>query len=355
MIAKAIKKDKYILSTVIISLAVAVLIHFPESVSLFDRFESHSLFPGMKFIDVANEILFTFLSLLLLFAINTRLFHFNQASIKITGTKILLSFIVTWILSNLSGQFFVFLHRTFDIPAIDAMVHHYLHPLRDFIVACLVTSSCCIIHLIFKQQLVLIENEQLQAENLRNQYEVLKNQLNPHMLFNSLNTLRSLVRENQDKAQDYIQELSRVLRYTLQSNESQCVSLREEIEFVSAYIFLLKMRFENNLQFDIQISNAYEEYLLPPMAVQVLIENAVKHNEISNRKPLTIHITTDDNDNLSISNDIQPKWTATSGTGIGLANLAKRYRLLFKRDIQITEDREFTVCIPLIEKSQLEQ
>ena len=254
MIAKAIKKDKYILSTVIISLAVAVLIHFPESVSLFDRFESHSLFPGMKFIDVANEILFTFL-----------------------------------------------------------------------------------------------------AENLRNQYEVLKNQLNPHMLFNSLNTLRSLVRENQDKAQDYIQELSRVLRYTLQSNESQCVSLREEMEFVSAYIFLLKMRFENNLQFDIQISNAYEEYLLPPMAVQVLIENAVKHNEISNRKPLTIHITTDDNGNLSISNDIQPKWTATSGTGIGLANLAKRYRLLFKRDIQITEDREFTVCIPLIEKSQLEQ
>ena len=342
MIAKAIKKDKYILSTVIISLAVAVLIHFPESVSLFDRFESHSLFPGMKFIDVANEILF---------AINTRLFHFNQSSIKITGTKILLSFVLTWILSNLSGQVFVFLHRTFDIPAIDAMVHHYLHPLRDFIVACLVTSSCCIIHLIYRQQQVLIENEQLQAENIRNQYEVLKNQLNPHMLFNSLNTLRSLVRENQDKAQDYIQELSRVLRYTLQSNESQSVSLREEMEFASAYIFLLKMRFENNLQFDIQINNAYEEHLLPPMAVQVLIENAVKHNEISNRKPLTIHITTDDNGNLSVSNDIQPKWTATPGTGIGLANLAKRYRLLFKRDIQITEDKEFTVCIPLIAAS----
>ena len=80
------------------------------------------------------------------------------------------------------------------------MVHHYLHPLRDFIMACLVTSSCCIIYLVRRQQLVLIENEQLQAENIRNQYEVLKNQLNPHMLFNSLNTLRSLVRENQDKA-----------------------------------------------------------------------------------------------------------------------------------------------------------
>ena len=350
MILKAIHKDKYLLSTVIVSLAVAVLIHFPESVSLFDRFESHSLFPGMKVMDVVNEIAFTFVSLLLLFAINTILFHFNQASIKISGTKIILSFIITWILSSLLGQGFVFLHQTFHIPAIDAMVHHYLHPLRDFIVACLVTSSCYIIHLIRRQQLVIIENEQLQAENIRNQYEVLKNQLNPHMLFNSLNTLRSLVRENQDKAQDYIQELSRVLRYTLQGNESQSVSLREEMDFASAYIFLLKMRFENNLQFDIQIDKSLEEYRLPPMSVQVLIENAVKHNEISNRKPLTIHITTDKEKNLSVSNVIQPKWTATSGTGIGLANLAKRYRLLFKQDIQITEGEEFTVRIPLINK-----
>ncbi|MEY8706449.1 histidine kinase [Bacteroides faecichinchillae] len=348
MIVKTIIKDKYLLSTVIISVVVAVLIHFPELVSLFDRFESHSLFPGMRFIDVANEVWFTFLSLLVLFAINTRLFHFNQASIKITGTKILLSFIFTWVLNNLLGQVFVFMHNTLDIPAIDAMVHHYLHPLRDFIISCLVTSSCYIIYLIRRQQLVSIENEQLLAENLRNQYEVLKNQLNPHMLFNSLNTLQSLVRENQSKAQDYIQELSRVLRYTLQSNDSQSVTLRKEMDFASAYIFLLKMRFENNLQFDIQINKTLENYLLPPMAVQVLIENAVKHNEISNRKPLTIHITTDNEGYLSVSNAIQPKWTATPGTGIGLANLAKRYRLLFKQDIQITEDKEFTVCIPLI-------
>lgn len=348
MIVKTIIKDKYLLSTVIISVVVAVLIHFPELVSLFDRFESHSLFPGMRFIDVANEVWFTFLSLLVLFAINTRLFHFNQASIKITGTKILLSFIFTWVLNNLLGQVFVFMHNTLDIPAIDAMVHHYLHPLRDFIISCLVTSSCYIIYLIRRQQLVSIENEQLLAENLRNQYEVLKNQLNPHMLFNSLNTLQSLVRENQSKAQDYIQELSRVLRYTLQSNDSQSVTLRKEMDFASAYIFLLKMRFENNLQFDIQINKTLENYLLPPMAVQVLIENAVKHNEISNRKPLTIHITTDNEGYLSVSNAIQPKWTATPGTGIGLANLAKRCRLLFKQDIQITEDKEFTVCIPLI-------
>lgn len=349
---KAFKKDKYFLSTVIISVMVAVLIHFPESVSLFDRFESHTLFPGMKFADVANEILFTFLSLLILFAVNTRLFHFNQASNRVTAAKLLLSFVLTWILSNLLGQVFVFMHRTFDIPAIDAMVHHYLHPLRDFIMACLVTSSCYIIYLIRRQQLVLIENEQLQAENIRNQYEMLKNQLNPHMLFNSLNTLRLLVRENQDKAQDYIQELSRVLRYTLQSNESQKVSLREEMEFTSAYIFLLKMRFESNLRFDIQIDKSFEDYYLPPMAVQMLIENAVKHNEISDRKPLTIHVATQAEGYLSVSNQIQPKRTPVAGTGIGLVNLSKRYRLLFKQEVQITEDENFSVNIPLISPEQ---
>ena len=348
MVLKAINKDKYFLSTVIISLMVAVLIHFPESVSLFDRFESHSLFPGMKFMDVANEILFTFVSLLILFAINTRLFHFNQASIKITAAKILLSFILTWILSNLLGQVFVFLHRTFDIPAIDAMVHHYLHPLRDFIITCIVTGSCYMIHLIRKSQQVSVENEQLRSENLVNQFEALKNQLNPHMLFNSLNTLRSLIRETPDKAQDYLQELSRVLRYTLQGNECMSVTLREEMEFVSAYNFLLKMRYEDNLEFDIRIEEEAETLQLPPMSVQLLIENAVKHNEISNRHPLVIRVCTTGKQ-LTVSNPIQRKKTASGGLQIGLANLAKRYSLLFKEEIEVREDNNtFIVTIPLI-------
>ena len=119
------------------------------------------------------------------------------------------------------------------------------------------------------------------------------------------------------------------------------------MDFVSAYIFLLKMRFEDNLFFDIRIDKRYESYLLPPMAVQMLIENAVKHNEISNRRPLTIRICTE-SDRLIVSNPVQPKLTASAGTGIGLANLAKRYTLLYKQEIQITENENFTVCIPLI-------
>ena len=340
--------DKYILAVVVISVVVAFLTHFPELISLFDHSGQNSLFSGMSMADVANEILFTFFSLLILFAMNTVLFGFNRPTARITWGKMILSFVLTGFASNLLGQGFVFLHHQFDIPAIDAMVHHYLHPLRDFIITCIVTGSCYMIHLIRKSQQVSVENEQLRSENLVNQFEALKNQLNPHMLFNSLNTLRSLIRETPDKAQDYLQELSRVLRYTLQGNECMSVTLREEMEFVSAYNFLLKMRYEDNLEFDIRIEEEAETLQLPPMSVQLLIENAVKHNEISNRHPLVIRVCTTGKQ-LTVSNPIQRKKTASGGLQIGLANLAKRYSLLFKEEIEVREDNNtFIVTIPLI-------
>lgn len=340
--------DKYVLAVVVISVVVAFLTHFPELISLFDHSGQNSLFSGMSMADVANEILFTFVSLLILFAMNTVLFGFNRPMARITWGKMILSFVLTGFASNLLGQGFVFLHHQFDIPAIDAMVHHYLHPLRDFIITCIVTGSCYMIHLIRKSQQVSVENEQLRSENLVNQFEALKNQLNPHMLFNSLNTLRSLIRETPDKAQDYLQELSRVLRYTLQGNECMSVTLREEMEFVSAYNFLLKMRYEDNLEFDIRIEEEAETLQLPPMSVQLLIENAVKHNEISNRHPLVIRVCTTGKQ-LTVSNPIQRKKTASGGLQIGLANLAKRYSLLFKEEIEVREDNNtFIVTIPLI-------
>ena len=341
-------KNRYTLFILIVSISVATLIHFPELVSLFDVFESQTLFPGMRPADVVSEVFFTFISLVILFEVNTLLFHFNQPAVKITWQKMILSLILTWILSSLLGKCFVFFHHTFDIPAIDAMVHHYLHPLRDFIMSCVVTGSCYMIYLIRQSQQVQVENQQLRAENLLNQYEALKSQLNPHMLFNSLNTLRSLIRETPGKAQEYLQELSRVLRYTLQENECRSVTLREEMDFVNAYIFLLKMRYEDNLVFDIDLGKEHESKQLPPMSVQLLIENAVKHNEISNRHSLTISVRSD-HDSLTVSNPIQPKLTHSGGTGIGLVNLSKRYNLLYKKDISIKEDASiFSVTIPLV-------
>ena len=340
---------KYLQLTVIVSLVVGFLIHFPELVSLTDTFEQQTLFPGMTPADVLFEVGYTFLSLLVLFAVNTYLFGFNDPKICMTWWKVMLSFILTWILSKLLGEFFVYLHQNFSIPAIDAMVHHYLPPVRNFIISVIVTGTCYISYLIRERQTVLLENEKLVAENLQNQYQALKNQLNPHMLFNSLNTLQSLVRENPKRAQEYIRELSYVLRYTLQENDTHTVSLQEEMEFTDSYIFLMKMRYEDNLHFTLEVGEHLMDYRLPPFSVQLLVENAIKHNEISNRNPLTIRICTAGEESLCIENNLQPRRTSASGTGVGLDNLSKRYRLIFCRDIQITEvNGIFSVCIPLI-------
>ena len=340
-----ITHNKYPLIIGIISVMVAFLIHLPELIALSGN---DTLFQGMKTIDVADELIFTFLTLLLLFALNTKIFRFNMGMVHIGWKQLVLSFMITWLLNSLFGKVFVFLHIHFDIPAIDAVLHHYLHPLRDFLMTSIVVGSCYLLHLNRKSQLMQLDNQKLRTENLVSQYETLKNQLNPHMLFNSLNTLYSLIRENPDRAQNYVQELSKVLRYTLQDNESHTVTFEEEMTFVHSYIYLLKMRYEDNLNFDIQTTPSAMSRKLPPMAIQMLIENAVKHNEISNRKPLNIRIRTTDN-HVVVSNHLQLKLTNDCSTQIGLDNLSKRYRLLFKQDIEVkTENDCFTVILPLI-------
>ncbi|MEG0815351.1 MAG: histidine kinase [Mucinivorans sp.] len=345
----SIWKTRYIPVVAVISAMASVLIHFPELISLFDIYEHEALFPEMRVSDVVDEVLFTFFSLLIMFGLNTVIFGFNNPLQKIGWIKIIISFIFTWFVSSLLAKCFVVLHTHYNIPAIDSMLHHYLHPLRDFIISSVVTSSCYIIHLVLKQQNIMLENQQLRTENIRNQYEALKNQLNPHMLFNSLNTLQSLIRDEPLKAQDYTQELSKVLRYTLQESESGSVALDEEMTFAQAYIYLLKMRYEDNLRFEIKIDPKYEKHLLPPMSVQLLIENAVKHNEISSRLPLTIRIESTDQGSLMVCNAIQAKRTPSTGTGIGLSNLETRYNLLFKQSIRsVVEGDKFCVTLPLI-------
>ena len=340
--------SKYLLIINAISIMVAFMTHFPEIIALSASPEDTPLFMGMRGIDVGNEVLFTYISLLLLYFIDEKLFHFNNVRAEISWRKLLCAFAVTWIASSLLGKGFVFFHQHFDIPAIDATLHHYLHPLRDFLIATVVTGSNYLMYQNRKSNRIQIENQQLRAESIENQYETLKSQLNPHMLFNSLNTLSALIRESPNKAQNYLQELSHVLRYTLQDNSSHTVTLEEEMRFVHSYIYLLKMRYEKNLIFDIDLHSVALYKRVPPMTVQILVENAVKHNEISNRKPLCIYIHSVD-DTLTVSNLRQPKLTGGGSTKIGLDNLVKRYKLLSLRNIVIKEENNhFIVTIPLI-------
>ena len=195
-----------------ISLLVGCLIHFPELLSLTDAWGNKQLFQHLSPVEVLVEIAYASFSFWLLFLINLRFFRFNDPTIRMRWWTLGLSFCVTWLLSKLLGELFVFLHHEWGIPAIHSRIHLYLHPIRDLVVILIVNGTCYIYYLIRAHQAMVVQNSALQAENSRNQYLALKNQLNPHMLFNSLNTLQSLVREQPDKAEDYIRELSRVLR-----------------------------------------------------------------------------------------------------------------------------------------------
>lgn len=339
---------KYKTIIVAISAVVAVLAHLPEIISKFDNDGWFVPFGEVGFADIASEVVFLFLSLLLLFWLNGLLFRFQSPQQRIKWYVVVLSFLFTWIVNSILGHLFVMGRVYLNIPAIDDTLHHYLHPMWDFVLSCVVTGTCYILHLVARQQLITVENQELRTENLRNQYEALKNQLNPHMFFNSLNTLNTLIRESPDKAQEYTCELSKVLRYTLQSTPSEGVALGEELEFVRGYTYLLKTRYEENLNFEQDIPPHLLGYCLPPMAIQMLIENAVKHNEISNKRPLTIRITAQD-DNIVVSNPIHRKISNTPGEGIGLRNLNKRYELLYHRQIEILADTQnYTVVLPLI-------
>jgi uncharacterized membrane-anchored protein YhcB (DUF1043 family) len=222
---------------------------------------------------------------------------------------------------------------------------------RNFFVSGLVIGCVLIIRLIFQKQTIMLENEALKRESLQSQFESLKNQLSPHFLFNSLTALKILIKEAPETAQNYVNSLSRALRYTLKSNEKQLVTLKEEMEFMESYLFLIRMRFGDNLFIGTSINENLLLRNLPPLTIQTLVENAIKHNEISKLRPLKIDISTTENDSLIVLNNIQKKLSEEEGTGIGLTNLSKQFQLLFGKDITISiENHQFKVEIPLIKQ-----
>jgi LytS/YehU family sensor histidine kinase len=219
---------------------------------------------------------------------------------------------------------------------------------RDYFIAVVVILSSQLIYLSNKQQRTVLENEMLQAEYMKTRFMALKNQVDPHFLFNSLNTLSSLIKTDADKAQEYVQQLSYVFRYTLQNKEIN--TLEEELKFTLAYCHLMQIRYGDNLQIVQKVDAAYAARSIVPLSLQILVENAIKHNVVSNKQPLSITFSTSENETVTVSNPFQPKKDAESGESIGLSNLAERYRLLWNREIAIRNDGNvFEVEIPLIE------
>ena len=203
--------------------------------------------------------------------------------------------------------------------------------------------------LLYREQQVLLENEILRNENLTTKYNMLASQVNPHFLFNSLSSLSMLVREkDEERALKYIDQLSYTFRYLSQNgNNSNFVDLRHEIEFAKAYTYLFKIRYADKIAFEFDVKEEYMDYKLPAISLQPLIGNAVKHNTITAKNPLCIHIRTEEGF-LVVANEKHPMIEDSAGTGIGLSNLNSRYLLLLNREIEIIDnDKEFVVRLPL--------
>jgi len=197
-------------------------------------------------------------------------------------------------------------------------------------------------------------SERLERENMQSQLEVLKSQVNPHFLFNSLNVLSSLVHADADKAEEFIDEFASVYRYILNIQGKTVVTLREELHFLDSYIFLQKIRFKEGLKMHLHIDAEQLGNCLPPLALQMLVENAIKHNVVGKEKPLHIRIFTKEK-SLHIVNDLQVRQDEPSGTGMGLKNLRERYfRLAGLQPKFEIHDHEYVAQIPLFDDDQHE-
>jgi LytS/YehU family sensor histidine kinase len=189
----------------------------------------------------------------------------------------------------------------------------------------------------------------LQKENLQSQFEMLKNQVNPHFLFNSLNVLVSLIKLEPDTAEKFTEQLSKVYRYVLENKEKDLVSLETELNFLNAYVYLLEIRFKDKLKITFHLPEDKLSMLLPPIALQLLIENAIKHNTFSKKNPLQIDIHTDEDDYLHVINNLQIRDSRIESTGVGLKNIETRYGYLTDKKITygIVND-DFEAKIPLL-------
>jgi len=220
--------------------------------------------------------------------------------------------------------------------------------MKGFLTATLVGFSLGALFFFYIQWADALKREQqLTREKLIFQYETLKTQVNPHFLFNSLNTLSSLVHDNPDLSEEFIQKLSHTYRYILENKEKELVSLQEEIEFVRDYFYLQKIRDEEKIALKIEFSQMDEAQILP-VSLQLLVENALKHNAATRNRPLEITIHNEGLDKLVVRNTLQKKAQLNATSGIGLKNLNERCRLILNREIEIRETAdEFIVKVPV--------
>jgi cell division protein FtsB len=244
------------------------------------------------------------------------------------------------------------IHALFDVLA-PGHSQKEPNPIVSFISAFLMSALLIMVYeamsFYIQLQRTQAEKATLERQNLESQLEGLRSQVNPHFLFNSLNTLTYLIPEDADKAVRFVQQLSKVYRYVLESRDTRLIPLHEELTFLKSYVFLQHERFGDNLVVEMHGLEDRENTMIVPLTLQILFENAIKHNVISAEKPLTVEVIAE-NGHLVVRNNLQKKNQVMDSTGVGLQNIRDRYRMLADKEVGVIASQQyFTVVLPLIE------
>jgi len=307
-----------------------------------------------------NELYIFFLSCMLysvvLYVVNVSLFQILDRVFienRFAPKRIVIGFISSFFVS----LFFIFLLRIFTNVIIGKEpIHVFIENekasnyVESSVIAFIVLLVFHALHFYKSYQENKITQQKIIAGTANAKFESLKNQLDPHFLFNSLNVLSSLIEENPDNAQRFTTSLSKIYRYVLEQKDKELVSVEDELSFAKTYMNLLKMRFENSLFYELPTTNISPDAKVVPLSLQLLLENTVKHNIVSEQKPLHIRIFVD-KDYLAIQNDFQKKEVLQDRQGVGLQNIVNRYGIITDRKVFIEQNKEtFTVKIPILTK-----
>lgn len=328
--------QKYLL--IHIAFVLAILVCSPKLIFVLAS-SDRKMLSHVGWADFSVQLIFSFI-----FA--SSILYLNNNQTLSLRKRLLFSFLI-YLFSTI---IFIRLHFNFlNITEQKGSIRLGYH-FRDIFILCTSILMINFLKATRQKQELTLKNKTLEAENLKAQLNSLQQQLNPHFLFNSLNSLQSLMREDVEKSQLFLQNLSSVLRYSLDCQKKELVKVSEELQLIDAYWYLLNIRFGEKLK--VTFSNIENlKGNLPPLALQLLIENAVNHNEVSAKKPLEIKVEYDPkNATLSVSNNYNPKRNPSSnGAGLGLFNLNNRYELLSNKQIEIIQNEaEFRVIIPVL-------
>lgn len=340
------KGSRYFLFAFLISVAIGILIHLDGFLGWLAPFDSDS---GRRrsFEWLMLVFLTTFLVAFCTFTLNYFILKPLDGR-KGYGLRRSLMAVIVTVLSVyiLSDVFFGLIHvaegRVFSL---DFNLKYFL---KDIIVSAIILGGLFSIKTIYDKQRIEMENEKLIRENLESRYEALKSQVSPHFLFNSLSALKTLIIEEPETAGLYLDHLADVLRNTLQKRFDQTVTVEEELNLLESYLYLVQMRYEKHLKVQITVDDSYLTRRLPHLALQTLVENAIKHNVISRRHQLEIDIYVE-GDEIIVRNSLNKKTTPEEGIGFGLPNLASQYQLMSGDELHITKtDSYFQVALPFL-------